>query len=94
MVVCMLEKHFAKWAWDRITDNTDLVKKKISFSDKAHFDLGGKTSKIVAFGTQKTRTHKLKSRGTQNESLFGADFGPVALLSRFSLKMSKERPLQ
>ena len=34
------------------------------------------TSKIVAFGAQKTRTHTLKS--TQNESLFGADFGPEA----------------
>ena len=36
------------------------------------------TSKIVAFVAQKTRTHTLKSRGTQNESLFGADFGPEA----------------
>ena len=34
------------------------------------------TSKIVAFGAQKTRTHTLKSRRTQNELLFGADFGP------------------
>ena len=30
---------------------------------------------IVAFGAQKIRTHALKSRRTQNESLFGADFG-------------------
>ena len=35
-------------------------------------------SKIVAFGAQKTRTYTLKSRRTQNESLFGADFGPEA----------------
>ena len=34
------------------------------------------TSKIVAFGTQKTRTHIWKSRRTQNESLYGADFSP------------------
>ena len=47
---------------------------------KAHFDLGGYISKIVAFGAQKTRTHALKSRRTQNESLFGTDFGPEALL--------------
>ena len=33
------------------------------------------TSKIVAFGAQKTRSHTLK---TQNESLFGADFDPEA----------------
>ena len=29
---------------------------------------------IVAFVAQKTRTHTLKSRRTQNESLFGVDF--------------------
>ena len=33
---------------------------------------------IVAFGAQKTHTHTLQSRRTQNESLFGADFGPEA----------------
>ena len=33
-------------------------------------------SKIVAFWTQKTLTDTLKSRRTQNESLFGVDFGP------------------
>ena len=37
---------------------------------------GMQTSKIVAFGAQKSRTLTLKSRRTQNESLFGADFGP------------------
>ena len=37
-----------------------------------------KTSKLDAFGAQKTRTPTLKSRRTQNESLFGADFGPEA----------------
>ena len=46
------------------------------------------------FGAQKTRTHTLKSRHTQNESLFGADFIPEALLGHFSSKISKERPLQ
>ena len=34
------------------------------------------TSKIVAFGAHKTRMHTLKSQRTQNESLFGVDFGP------------------
>ena len=37
---------------------------------------GMSTSKFVAFGAQKTRTHTLKSRRTQNESLFTADFSP------------------
>ena len=35
-------------------------------------------SKIVTFGAQKTHTHTLKSRYTQNEFLFGADFSPEA----------------
>ena len=50
------------------------------FPDEAHFDLGGyvNTSQIVAFGVQKARTHTLKSRRTQRESLFGVDFGPEA----------------
>ena len=35
-------------------------------------------SKIITFGAQKTRTHTLKSRYTQNELLFGTNFGPDA----------------
>ena len=53
--------------------------RRIIFSDEAHFSLGGyKQAKFVAFGALKTRTHTLKSRRTQNKSLFGADFGPEA----------------
>ena len=37
-----------------------------------------KTSKIVAFGAQKTPTHTLKSRRSQSELLFGADFDTEA----------------
>ena len=55
-----------------------LAKKKIIFSDEAHFDLGGYVNNIVAFDAQKTHMHTLKSQRTQNESLFGADFGPEA----------------
>ena len=44
---------------------------------------GIQTSKIVAFGAQKIRTYTLKSRRTQNESLFGADFGPEAYTGHF-----------
>ena len=36
------------------------------------------TSKIVAFMSQKSRTHTLKRRRTQNESLFGAIIGPFS----------------
>ena len=35
---------FAKWACDRLTENVDFGK-KIIFSDKAHFDLGGYVNK-------------------------------------------------
>ena len=62
------------WACDQLTEDADFAKKKNIFSDEAHFDLGG----YVAFGAQKTRMHTLKSQRTQNESLFGADFGPEA----------------
>ena len=36
---------FAKWACDRLTEDTDVGKKKIIFSDEAHFDLGGYVNK-------------------------------------------------
>ena len=47
------------------------------------------TSKIVAFGAQKTRTHTLKSRRTQNESLFSEDFGLIG--SFFSERVHGDR---
>ena len=34
--------------------------------------------KLILIFALKTRTHTLKSRRTQNESMFGADFGPEA----------------
>ena len=46
--------------------NTPILAKKTFFSDEAHFDLGGYVNKQI-------RTHRLKSRRTQNESLFGAE---------------------
>ena len=56
-----------------------LAKQNSSFQMKLILILSGiYTSKIVAFGAQKTRTHTLKSRHTHNESLFGAMFGPEA----------------
>ena len=36
---------FAKWACDRLTEDADFGKKKIIFSDEAHFDLGGYVNK-------------------------------------------------
>ena len=45
MVVYTLEQRFAKWACDRITEHVDFGKKKIIFSDEAHFDRGGYVNK-------------------------------------------------
>ena len=52
-----------------------ILAKKVIFSDKAHFDLGGYVNKQNCC---KTRTHTLKSQRTQNESLFSVEFGPEA----------------
>ena len=79
MVVYALEQRFAKWACNRLTEDADFGKKKTFFQMKFILILAGtSTSKIVAFAAQKSRTHTLKSRRIQSESLFGADFGPEA----------------
>ena len=66
---------FAKWACDRLREDADFAK-KIIFSDEAHFDLGGYVNKQnCRIWGRENRTYTLKSRYTQNESLFGADFG-------------------
>ena len=41
MVVYTLEQRFAKRAFDQLTEDADFGKKKIIFSDEAHFDLSG-----------------------------------------------------
>ena len=70
---------FTKRACERLTEDADFGKKKPSFQMKIILILAGMIARnIVAFGAQKTRTHTLKSRHTQNESLLGADFGPDA----------------
>ena len=68
----------AKWGCERYTEYANFDKKKISFSDEAHFDLGGYVNKqnCRTIGAQETLTQTLKSRRTQNESMFGADFSP------------------
>ena len=48
--------------------------KKIIFSDEAHFDLRGYVkSNCRIWGTENPHVRRI-----QNESLFGADFGPEA----------------
>ena len=80
MIVYTLEQRWAKWACDRLTEDVDFGKKKIIFSDEAHFDLGGYINKqnCRIWDAENPRTHTLKSRSTQNESVFGADFGSEA----------------
>ena len=70
---------FAKWACDRLTE-IPILEKKIIFSDGAHFDLGGYVNmqNCRIWGTEIPHTHTLKSRRTQNASLFVADFDPEA----------------
>ena len=77
MVVYTLEQRFAKWAHGRLTEDADFVKKKIIFSDEAHFDLINliiNKQNCRIWGTENPQAY-IKS---QNESLFGADFGPEA----------------
>ena len=51
-----------KWACDRFTKDADFGKKKPSFQMKLILILAAmETTKIVAFGAQKTRTHTMKS---------------------------------
>ena len=47
MIGHTLEQRFAKWGCDRLTENNDFGKKKIIFSDEAHFDLGGYANKQI-----------------------------------------------
>ena len=56
-----------------------ILAKKIIFSDEIHFDLGGYVNKqnYHVWGTERAG-YTLKSRRTQNESLFSADFAPEA----------------
>ena len=56
-----------------------ILAKKIIFSDEDHFNLGGYVNnQNCRIWAQKTRTHTLRSRRIQNDSLFGVDFGPEA----------------
>ena len=63
--------------WEILRHYFENHHQKIFFSDEAHFDLDGYVNKqnCRIWGTE-TRMHTLKSRRTQNESLFGADFRP------------------
>ena len=82
MVVYTLEKRWVILRQIDLQKMPILAKKKSFFQMKLILILADmKTSKIVAFGAPKTRTHTRTSafqRRIQNESLFGADFDPEA----------------
>lgn len=59
--------------------------------EEKHRQIRMQTSKIVVFWPQNTHTHSLKRQCTQNESLFGADFGPEAYIGHFFGKRTKMR---
>ena len=56
---CIRLNNAGKWACDRLTEDADLGKKKIIFTDEAHFDFGFVICDLI--WAQKTRTHTLKS---------------------------------
>ena len=58
---------FVKWACDRLTEDADFGKKKIIFSDEAHFDLGVYVNK-----------KNCRIWGTENPHAYIAEFGPEA----------------
>ena len=62
MVVYTLEQRFTKWACDRLTADVDFGKKKIIFSDQAHFDLGGYVNKqnCRIWGTENPHAYIVK----------------------------------
>ena len=73
MVVYTLEQRWEILRQIDLQKMSILAKKKSSFQLKLILILAGMlASKIMTFGAQKTRTHTLKSRRTQNESLFVA----------------------
>ena len=77
--LCIRLNNTGKWACDQLTEDADFAKKKIIFSDEAHFDVGGYVNKqnCRICGTENP-LGTLKSRCTQNESLFVADLGAEA----------------
>ena len=58
---------------------TDFGKKKVIFSDEAHFDVGGYVYKknCRIWGTENPHAY-IEKPTHPNESLFGEDFGPEA----------------
>ena len=75
MIVYTLEQRL-KRAYDRLTEDADFGG-KIIFSNEPLFDLGGYVNKQNCSIWGKENPHAcIEIRFTQNESLFGVEFGP------------------
>ena len=81
MVVYTLEQRFVKWACDRLTVDADFGKKKIIFSDDAHFDLDGYVNKqnFRIWGTENPHTYIEKPTHPKRISVFGAGLDKASL---------------
>ena len=90
-----LEQRFAKWACDRLTQNADFGKKKIIFSDEAHFDLGGYVNKqnCCIWSTENSHAYIAKPTHPKRVTVW-CGFWFRGIIGPFSSKISKQRPLQ
>ena len=81
MVVYSLEQRFAKWACDRLTEDADFGQKKITFSDEAHFDLGGyvKKQNCRIWGTENPNAYIEKPTHPKRANVW-CGFWPIDLI--------------
>ena len=71
---------FASLSWSAIDIQKMPIGKKNHLLNETHFDLGWYVNKqnCRIWGIENPHAYIEKHRRTQNESLFGADFGPEA----------------
>ena len=82
-------------ATDRLTEDADFAKKKIIVSNEAHSDLGGFVNKqnCRIWGTENPHAYFPKPKHPKRVTVWSR-FWSISIIEHFSLKISKERPLQ
>ena len=94
MAMYTLEQRFAKWACNRLTEDASFGK-EIIFSGEAHFELGGYVNKQNCSIWDLENPHAYIEKPTHPKRVtVWCGFWSRSLISNFSSKMSKERPLQ
>ena len=85
----------AKWSCDQLTEDADLAKKIIIFSDETHFNLGGYVNKknCCIWGTKCSHVY-LEKLSHPKRVTFWCGFWSRGIIGSFFSKMTKERPLQ